>query len=89
MFLDSQTAETLVDQILSHPFVSSTASFTLFFSLLAIGSRRVDLSHGGGTIKEATIIFFRIALRMRPRPHDEVNFLTLQVCRTSHHRHFF
>ncbi|EMD62290.1 hypothetical protein COCSADRAFT_219163 [Bipolaris sorokiniana ND90Pr] len=79
MCLDSKAIEALVEQIISNPFVSSPTSIALFFSLLAIGSRRLDLSHGNGTIKGATIGYFRIALRLRPYLYDEVNLLKSQA----------
>ncbi|EUC28655.1 hypothetical protein COCCADRAFT_9005 [Bipolaris zeicola 26-R-13] len=77
--LDSESAEKLVDQIISNPFVSSPTSIALVFSLLAIGSRRLDLSHGNGILKGATIGYFRIALRMRPSLYDEASLLKSQT----------
>ncbi|KAJ6265460.1 hypothetical protein PSV08DRAFT_382917 [Bipolaris maydis] len=71
--------EELMDQIVSNPFVSSPTSIALCFSLLAVGSRRLDLSHGNGTIKGATIGYFRIALRMRPCLYAEVSLLQSQA----------
>ncbi|EUC27509.1 hypothetical protein COCCADRAFT_41782 [Bipolaris zeicola 26-R-13] len=79
IFLDLATVDALVDQVLFYPLVSNPTCIALFFSVLAIGSRRLDLSHGTGTIKGATIGFFRIALRMRPHPYDETSLLTLQT----------
>ncbi|KAJ6199325.1 hypothetical protein J3E72DRAFT_268097 [Bipolaris maydis] len=38
-----------------------------------------DLSHGNGTIKGATIGYFRIALRMRPCLYAEVSLLQSQT----------
>ncbi|KAJ6193803.1 hypothetical protein J3E72DRAFT_272195 [Bipolaris maydis] len=60
-----------VNQVLLYPLVSNLACIALFFSVLAIGSRRLDLSHSTG--------FFRIALRMKPHLYDKTNLLTLQL----------
>ncbi|KAJ5056051.1 hypothetical protein J3E74DRAFT_294414 [Bipolaris maydis] len=68
-----------VNQVLLYPLVSNLACIALFFSVLAIGSRRLDLSHSTGTIKGETIGFFRIALRMKPHLYDKTNLLTLQT----------
>ncbi|KAH7562899.1 hypothetical protein BM1_02419 [Bipolaris maydis] len=78
IYLKSEAIEELMDQIVSNPFVSSPTSIALCFSLLAVGSRRLDLSHGNGTIKGATIGYFRIALRMRPCLYAEVSLLQSQ-----------
>ncbi|EMD62757.1 hypothetical protein COCSADRAFT_343184 [Bipolaris sorokiniana ND90Pr] len=79
IFLDLATVYALVDQVLLHPLVSNPTCIALFFSVLAIGSRRLDLSHSTGTINGATIGFFRIALRMKPHPCNETNLLRLQT----------
>ncbi|EUC41823.1 hypothetical protein COCMIDRAFT_105204 [Bipolaris oryzae ATCC 44560] len=79
MYLNFEAIEELVVQIISNPFVSGPASIALFFSLFAIGSRRLDLSHGNGTIKGATIGYFRIALRMRSCMYGEVSLLKSQA----------
>ncbi|ENI01939.1 hypothetical protein COCC4DRAFT_43018 [Bipolaris maydis ATCC 48331] len=79
IYLKSEAIEELMDQIVSNPFVSSPTSIALCFSLLAVGSRRLDLSHGNGTIKGATIGYFRIALRMRPCLYAEVSLLQSQA----------